>query len=54
MRLEGLEVEVPLPGMPLSGHGLRISIGQMQFSSLEALQSFAASISRQASSLSSP
>eukprot|EP00434_Breviolum_minutum_P038784 symbB.v1.2.034419.t1/scaffold4439.1/size39639/1 len=45
LRLEGLEVEVPLPGMPLSGQGLRISIGQMQFSSLEALQSFAASLS---------
>jgi len=50
LRLEGLEVEVPLPGMPLSGQGLRISIGQMQFSSLEALQSFAASLSRMPSS----
>lgn len=49
MRLEDLEVEVPLPGLPVSGHGLRITIAAMQLASMDALQSFAASMRRMAS-----
>ncbi|CAJ1416717.1 unnamed protein product [Effrenium voratum] len=54
IRLEDLEVEVPLPGLPVQGQGVRLTISGMQVSSLAALQSLATSVRRMVSGRSEP